>query len=122
MKYLLAAATMFLVLLVAVFFFGPKPDPVATDPKIRQLGELAELAERTCLSNTQSEQSASLQLNLGLISKEIKGDASVARKREALRGAAESLSESIKKIENEAIRKCMEPWSEKIRDLAKSLT
>ena len=122
MKYLLAAAAVLLLALGAVFFFGPDPDPRSADPKIRQLGEIAELAERTCLSNIQSEQSATLKLSLGLISSEVKGDTGVSRKREALRGAAASLSETLKKTENDQIRKCMEPWSEKIRELAKSLT
>lgn len=122
MKYLLAAAAVLFVGLGVVFFFGPNPDPPATDPKIRQLGEIAELAERSCLSNTQSEQSASLKLSLELISTQVKGDTGVSRKREALRGAADSLSEALKKTENDQIRKCMEPWSEKIRELAKSIT
>jgi hypothetical protein len=122
MKYVLAAAAVLLVALFVVFFFGPGPDPVPTDPKIRQLGEIAALAERTCLSNTQSEQSATLKLSLELISNQVKGDTGVSRKREALRGAADSLSEALKKTENDEIRKCMEPWSEKIRELAKSLT
>jgi hypothetical protein len=121
MKYVLAAAAVLLVALFVVFYFGPT-DPVPTDPKIRQLGEIAALAERTCLSNTQTEQSATLKLSLELISKQVKGDAGVSRKGEALRGAADSLSEALKKTENDDIRKCMEPWSEKIRELANSLT
>jgi hypothetical protein len=120
MKYMLGAAAVLLVALGIFFFVGSQP--VADDPKIRQLGQLAELAERTCLSNTQNEQSATLKLSLELISKQVRGDASVSRKAEALRGAADSLSEALKKTENDDIRKCMEPWSEKIRGLASSLS
>lgn len=119
MKYMLAAAAVLLVALGIFFFVGS--DPVPDDPKIRQLGQIAELAERTCLSNTQNEQSATLKVSLQLISKQVQGDTGVSRKREALRGAANSLSETLKKIENDDIRKCMEPWSEKIRALATSL-
>lgn len=121
MKYVLAAAALLLVALGVVFFFGPSPDPVPTDPKVKQLSDLAGLAERMCLSSISSEQSAAIKLKLELISKQITGDGSVTRGREALRGAAESLAETVKKTENDDIRKCMEPWSEKIRDLAKTL-
>jgi hypothetical protein len=120
MKYILAAAAVLLGALLLVFFYGPSPDPVSTDPKIRQLGEIAGLAERTCISNTQSEQSAALKLNLDLISAQVKGDTAVSRKREVLRGAAASLSEALRKTEDEEIRKCMTPWSEKIRELVDS--
>src|SRR5258707_6335076 len=120
MKYMLGAAPVLLGALGILFCVGSQP--VADDPKIRQLGQLAELAERTCLSNTQNEQSATLKLSLELISKQVRGDASVSRKGEALRGAADSLSEALKKTENDDIRKCMEPWSEKIRGLASSLS
>lgn len=120
MKYILVAAAVLLLALGVFFFFGS--EPVSDDPKIRQLGQLADLAERTCLSNTQNEQSATLKLNLDLISKQVGGTTSVTRKREALRGAAESLSDTLKKTENDDIRKCMEPWSEKIRALAASLS
>jgi hypothetical protein len=119
MKYILIAAAVLLLALGIFFFFGSPPVP--DDPKIRQLGQIAELAERTCLSNTQNEQSAALKLSLQLISKQVGGDASVSRKSQALRGAAESFSETVKKTENDDIRKCMEPWSEKIRALATSL-
>jgi hypothetical protein len=74
-----------------------------------------------CLSNTTSEQTAAIKLKLELISKQIAGDTSVSRGGEALRGAADSLAEALKKAENDDIRKCMEPWSEQIRALAKSM-
>ncbi|MEO8317091.1 MAG: hypothetical protein ABJA75_24975 [Bradyrhizobium sp.] len=121
MKYVLAAAALLLVALGVVFFFGPNPDPVPTDPKVKQLSDLAGLAERMCLSSTSNAQSAAIKLKLELISKQIAGDGSVTRGREALRGAADSLAETVKKTENDDVRKCMEPWSEKIRDLAKTL-
>ena len=121
MRYLLAAAALLLAALGAVFFFGPNPDPVPSDPKAKQLSDLVGLAERMCLSNTTSEQTAAIKLKLELISKQIAGDTSVSRGREALRGAADSLAEALKKAENDDIRKCMEPWSEQIRALAKSM-
>ncbi|MEA2910782.1 MAG: hypothetical protein QOJ15_2863 [Bradyrhizobium sp.] len=121
MRTILAATAVLLGALLVVFFFGPSPDPVSTDPKMRRLAELTELAERTCLSNTKSEQSATLKVNLDLLNAKSKGDSGVSRNREAVRGAAESLSEELKKTESEEIRKCMMPWAEKLRELANSL-
>ena len=118
MKYVLAGAGVLLVALLVVFYFGgDKPD----DPKLKQLSELATLAERTCLSNTQDAQTANLRISLKGLTRQPEGDASVERKREAVRGAAAALPDAVKKIENDDIRKCMEPWSEKIRALATSL-
>ncbi|HTS23664.1 MAG TPA: hypothetical protein VMN79_17870 [Casimicrobiaceae bacterium] len=118
MKYVLAAAAVFLVALLVVFYVGrDKPD----DPKLKQLAELAELAERACLSNTQDAQGANLRISLKGITRQPEGDATVARTRDAVRGAAAALPDAVKKIENDDIRKCMEPWSEKIRALATGL-
>ena len=119
MKYLLVGAGVLLMALLVVFFTGWSG---SDDPKLKQLRELAELAERTCLSNTQDTQTANLKLSLKGISRQPEGDASVARKREAVRGAAAAIPDAVKKIENDDIRKCMEPWSEKILALATSLS
>jgi hypothetical protein len=119
MKYVFAAAAVLLIALGVVFYIGPG-GPV--DPKLKQLGQIAELAERVCLSNTQSEQSASIKLNLEAINTSLRSDAAVSRKSEALRGAATSLSEAVKKVEDNDIRTCMAPWSEQIRALASSLS
>jgi hypothetical protein len=118
MKYLLAGAGVLLIALLIVFFTG---SGASDDPKLKQLSELAELAERMCLSNTQDAQAANIRLSLKGI-RQPEGDASVARKREAVRGAGAALPDVVKKIENDDIRKCMEPWSEKIRALATSLS
>jgi len=119
MKYLLVAAGVLVVALLAVFLFGGQFDGSASDdPKLRELSQLVTLAERTCLSNTQDQQSASLKVSLEAISTQLRADSTVARKREAVRGAAAALPEAVRKIENDDIRKCMEPWSEKIRALA----
>ena len=107
MKYVLAAAAVLLIALLVVFFTDRDR---ADDPKLKQLSQLAELAERTCLSNTQDAQSADLRISLKGISRRPEGDASVGRRREAVRGAAVSLPDAVKKVENDDIRKCMEPW------------
>jgi hypothetical protein len=119
MKYALAGAAVLLIALLVVFFTGRDG---TDDPKLKQLSQLADLAERTCLSNTQDAQTANLRISLKGISRQPEGDASVARKREAVRGAAAALPDAVKKIENDDIRKCMEPWSEKIRALATDLS
>lgn len=119
MKYVLIAAGVLVAALLAVFLSGGLFDESAPDdPKLRELSQLVTLAERTCLSNTREEQSASLKISLEAISTQLRADSGVARKREAVRGAAAALPEAVKKLENDDIRKCMEPWSEKIRALA----
>jgi hypothetical protein len=119
MKYLLAAAFVLLLALCAIFFLGTAT--TTADPNMKKLGDLAELAERTCLVNTQNEQSAALKVSLQLIATQVKADASASRKADAVRGAAQSFSDALKKVDDDDIRACMKPWAEKIRGLADAL-
>jgi len=116
-KYLLIAAGVLLVALLLVFYLRPAAD----DPQLKELGGLVALAERTCLSNTSETQTANLKLSLDAISSGVHADADVARGQDAVRGAALALPDAVKKLENDDIRKCMEPWAEKIRALATGL-
>lgn len=110
-------AAVLLVAVLGMFFFGGN-DSKPGNPKMDELSQIVGLAERTCLSSTREEQSAALKLNLEAIDTAIRTESSAERKQQAVRGAAEAFSEALKKAENDDIRKCMEPWSERIRAIA----
>jgi uncharacterized SAM-binding protein YcdF (DUF218 family) len=108
LKYLLGGAA---VLLVAVLLLYYLPLPV--DPLVR----LAELAERTCLSNTDDSRIADVKVKLNFI-KGLDGGASAETRNKAALGASEALDSAVRAIENDKIRDCMAPWAAQMREQA----
>lgn len=119
LKYSVFAAGFVLTVALAVFFLGFWPSQPA-DPAMDRLGRIAELAERTCLSNSTDSRVANIKLTLATV-KGIQADAHVEARREAARGAAMALPAEVQKIEDEQIRVCMQPWAQQLRDLASTL-
>ena len=117
MKRLLIAAGVLLAVLIVVYV-AMKPPPL--NPAMQRLGQLTELAERTCLSNTNDTASLTLRVRLEAV-KKVDATAGIEEQRKAARGAAEALSGELQKVENVEIRACMEPWSKQIREMAAKL-
>jgi hypothetical protein len=117
MKKPLIAAGVLLAILIVVYF---AVRPAAPDPAVRRLGQLTELAERSCLSNTTDASSVTLRVRLETI-KKVDATAGIEEQRKAARGAAEALAGDLQKMENKEIRACMEPWSNQIREMAAKL-
>ena len=117
MRNLLIASGVLLVILVAVYFVRqPK-----RDPRMQRLADLTELAERTCLSNTNDSSSLTIRSSLEAVRNKVEGSAGIDEKRSAVRGAAQALDANIQNVENNQIRTCMEPWAKQIRDMAGKL-
>jgi hypothetical protein len=116
-KILLIAAGVLLAVLIVVYVAMKPPSP---DPAMQRLGQLAELAERTCLSNTNDTVSLTLRVRLEAV-KKLDATAGIEEQRKAARGAAEALSGELQKVENAEIRACMEPWAKQIREIAAKL-
>jgi hypothetical protein len=114
MKNALIAAGVLLAVLLVVYF-AKKPAP--PDPAMQRLGQLAELAERACLSNTNDTASVTIRVRLEAM-KKVDASAGIEEGRKAARGAAEALAGDLQKVENAEIRACMEPWSKQIREMA----
>jgi hypothetical protein len=116
-KNSLIAAGVLLVVLIMVYF-AIKPAP--PDPAMQRLGQLTEMAERACLSNTNDTASLTLRVRMEAV-KKVDASAGIEEQRKAARGAAEALSGELQKVENAEIRACMEPWSKQIREMAAKL-
>ena len=114
MRNLFIAAGVLLAVVVAVYVFTRPPAP---DPAMQRLGQLTELAERACLSNTNDSASVTIRLRLEAV-KKVDASAGIEEQRKAARGAAEALAGELQKVENAEIRACMEPWSKQIREMA----
>ena len=117
MKNLLIAAGVLLAVVIGVYFAN-RPRPL--DPAIQRLSQLTDLAERSCLSNTNDTTSVTIRLSLEAV-KKVDASASIEDQRKAARGAAEALAGALQKVEDAAIRACMEPWSKQIREMAANL-
>ena len=87
---------------------------------MQRLAQLAELAERSCLSNTNDTASVTIRVSLEAITK-VDASAGIEEQHKAARGAAEALAGELQKAENADIRTCMEPWSKQIREMAAKL-
>jgi hypothetical protein len=117
MKNLLIAAGVLLAVLLVVYFVRQPPRP---DAAMQRLGQLAELAERSCLSNTNETTSATIRVRLEALEK-VDASAGIEEQHKAVRGAAEALVGELQKMENAEIRACMESWSTQIREIAAKL-
>jgi hypothetical protein len=93
---------------------------VAAGVLLQRLADITDLAERTCLSNTNDTSSLSLRVQLEAV-KKIDGNASIQQQHSAARGAAEALSGELQKEEDSNIRVCMEPWAQQLREMAAKL-
>lgn len=115
-KTMLIASGVILAVALVVFFIE-RPAPPPADALLDRLSRLAELAERTCLSNVADDRTAKVKVTLERV-KGVQGAAGVEARREAARGAATGLPAEVQAIENEQIRTCMQPWAQQLRDLA----
>ena len=68
------------------------------------------LAERLCLSNLTLTEKRGLSLDLQALLSSVKANASIESQTTALRGASEKLTGAVGKLENDAIRTCMNTY------------
>jgi hypothetical protein len=121
MKTLLTAAGVLLLALLAVYFFADRfKKPPPSNPKVAFLVTLADLADRSCLSNTSDSESVALRIKLQAVG-HVDATAGLEQQRTAARGAAEGLAQELKRVEDDKIRTCMEPWAHQIRTKAAEL-
>ena len=120
-KLLIAAGVLLAVLIVVYFTMNRKQG--SPDPAMQRLGQLTELAERSCLSNTTDTTSVNIRVRLEAVKavQNVGASAGIEEQRRAARGAAEALAGEVQKVENAEIRACMEPWSKQIREMAATL-
>lgn len=113
-KNLLVAAGVLLAVLIVIYLVRqPKRDPA-----MQRLADLTELAERTCLSNTNDTSSLAIRSSLEAVRTKVQASAGIEEKRSAVRGAAQALDGTLQNTENNQIRTCMEPWAKQIRNMA----
>lgn len=74
---------------------------------LQTLTQLADLAERACLSNHTQAESAGIAITLSSIVKSLTAGVDVERQVKELRGASEQMTGAVAKLENDDIRKCM---------------
>ena len=117
MKMLIIAGGVLVGLVIAVYFYAQAPAP---DPGMQRLVQVTELAERTCLSNTNDASSVTIRVKLEALRK-VDASSGIENARKATRGAAEALGGELQNVENAEIRACMEPWSQQIREMAAKL-
>jgi len=98
------------VLLLYLLVLRPKPEP--DNPVAR----LAAAAEQMCLSNTSSTNAATIQSQLATI-KGLSASATAGTTRSETRGAVVSLSDTLKAEQDDKIRACMQPYTEKMLTL-----
>ncbi len=77
------------------------------DQTITLMRAAMDIAERTCLSNTSSTEVAALKVNFQGISSAFSSAATVEKKMQVVRGAAQSLPAAVQVIENDNIRTCL---------------
>ncbi|HWI86831.1 MAG TPA: hypothetical protein VNT42_10990 [Sphingomonas sp.] len=112
-RNLLIATGALIAVAVMLYAFAFRPKPPPPDNAIAQL---VDAAEHLCLSNTSSTSTATIQSQLATI-KGLSAGASAGTARVETRGAIAALEGTLKAQENDKIRACMQPYSDKMLTL-----